>query len=353
MVSTPSFLSCCAGTLMRSHSLIRNVLKAGDSRAAGNERSDGDQGERGVGHALHVHLSWKRLHLPARRAGDGGRLVFSIDRGPEHLADLQESIVALGAVSSKIGERHRAAVDGGESRVVGSGGGIAFDSNDSRLVRLVRYAEAPIAISLDGDSEAEHFPQSDVDIGPADEFPVDLELETGRQQRTYQQKGGRYWLERSPLTRIDVLQTSGPRIETGRCPSFVERTDAPRSATASTKCLFGRARNGGRPSIVVSSRLSRASAIRNRAAVPLKPAFKSTGPGRNRPPVPRIDTDSGSDSPNCNPKLNKSFGYSGKIVAVGWEFEQTLPLGQACQNCIPKRDRLAARQVQRHIEMLL
>ena len=181
--------------LLRGHAdpvtfLDSQCAQAGDPRTAGNKRSDRDQGECGVGHALHVHLTRKRVHLPVRRAGDGGRLVFSNDGGAEHLTDLQESIVALGAVSAKIGERHRPAVDSGERRMVGGGGSIPFDSNHYRPVDLMSDAEVPIAISFDGHSEAEYFPQSDVDIRPADKFPVDLDIETSRQEGTYQEKGG-------------------------------------------------------------------------------------------------------------------------------------------------------------------
>ena len=72
--------------------------------------------------------------------------------------------------------------------VVGCSRRISFDSYNSRLVWLERHVKSPVIVSLDGDSESEHFPQSDIDIGPAHELALDDDLKSGRQTRTNQEE---------------------------------------------------------------------------------------------------------------------------------------------------------------------
>jgi hypothetical protein len=58
-----------------------------------------------------------------------------------------------------------------------SGGCIAFHSNDRRILCVVIDTKTPIRIAFNCDSEPEHFPQSDIDIGLTDELSIDANLE--------------------------------------------------------------------------------------------------------------------------------------------------------------------------------
>ena len=173
---------------MRSHSLIRSVFSPVTCAPPG---MSGAMAIRVGAVSGMLSMFTSPLKWPHFTAGGPVIVVVwssSSDSSAEHLADLKESVVTLGARLSKVDEGHRSAMNSCKGCVVGRSRRISFDSYNSRLVWLARHVKSPVIVSLDGDSESEHFPQSDIDIGPADELALDDDLKSGRQTRTNQEE---------------------------------------------------------------------------------------------------------------------------------------------------------------------